>query len=154
MKQVKPLNVAIVGGGPGCKAIMDMIFAEKLSQLNMRLIGVASTDPAAVGFLYAQEKGIYNTRDYRDLYKRKDLDMIIELTGHEEMANDIYRTKPEHVRVMDHVAARVFWDVFQVEEKEDRRTSSLRGVDQTGFCRAEPDIRDRRRRHVHHRQKL
>jgi hypothetical protein len=28
MKQVKTLNVAIVGGGPGCKAIMDMILAE------------------------------------------------------------------------------------------------------------------------------
>jgi len=39
MEQVKTLNVAIVGGGPGCKAIMDMIFAEKFSQLRMKVIG-------------------------------------------------------------------------------------------------------------------
>ena len=57
VKKTKPLKVAIVGGGPGCKAIMDIIFAEKLSQLRMRLIGVASTNPEAVGYQYAQESG-------------------------------------------------------------------------------------------------
>lgn len=117
MKSVKAVNVSIVGGGPGCKAIMDMIFAKKLSQLRMKLIGVACRNPDAVGYRYAQEQGIYTTRDYRDLFKLKDLNMIIELTGHEEVANEISRTKPEHVMLMDHVAARLFWDVFQVEEE-------------------------------------
>ena len=66
MEQYKALNVAIVGGGPGCEAIMDMIFAERLSQLRMKLIGVACTNPEAVGYRYAQDKGIYTTRDYRE----------------------------------------------------------------------------------------
>ena len=117
MKQTEALNVAIVGGGSGCKAIMDMIFAEKLSQLRMKLIGLASTDIKAVGYRYAKEKGVYTTRDYRDLYKLKDLNMIIELTGREEVAHGIARTKPEHIRFMDHAAARVFWDVFQIQEE-------------------------------------
>lgn len=117
MEQVKALNVAIVGGGRGCKAIMDMILAEKLHELRMNLIGVASTDPEAGGYLYAKEKGIYTTRNYRDLYSLKDLNMIIELTGREEVAKEISATKPGHVRLMDHAAARLFWDVFQIEEK-------------------------------------
>lgn len=117
MEQYKPMNVAIVGGGSGCKAIAEMIFAEKLSQLHMKMIGVACTDPKAVGYCYAKEKGVYATTDYRDLYKLKDLDMIIELTRRDDLANEIHRTKPEHVRVMDHVAARVFWDVFRIEEE-------------------------------------
>jgi PAS domain-containing protein len=117
MKQHTTLNVAIVGGGPGCKAIMDMIFAEKLSELRMKVIGVASINSRAVGYLYAKEKGIYTTEDYRELYKLKGLDMIIELTGRDEVANEISQTKPDQVRFMDHVAARLFWDVFQVEEK-------------------------------------
>ena len=119
------LNVAIVGGGPGCKAIMDIIFAEKLSQLRMKLIGVACTNPEAVGYRYAQEKGFYTTRDYRNLYKLKDLNMIIELTGREEVANEIARTKPDHVRVMGNVAARLFWDIFKIEEERiaERRRS-------------------------------
>ncbi|MBW1896734.1 MAG: PAS domain S-box protein [Deltaproteobacteria bacterium] len=117
MGKAKTVNVAIVGGGPGCKAIMDMIFAETLSELRMKLLGVASTDPKAVGYLYAKEKGLYTTRDYRDLYELKDLDMIIEVTGRDEVANEIARTKPSHARFMDHVAARLFWDIFQIEEK-------------------------------------
>jgi PAS domain S-box-containing protein len=117
MEQDKAVNVSVVGGGPGCKAIMDMIFAEKLSQLRMKLIGVACTNPDAVGYRYAQEQGIYTTKDYRDLFKLKDLNMIIELTGHEEVANEISRTKPDQVMLMDHVAAQLFWDVFQIEEE-------------------------------------
>jgi PAS domain S-box-containing protein len=51
--------------------------------------------------------------------------MIIELTRRDDVANEIYRTKPDRVRVMDHVAARVFWDVFQIEEERivERRRS-------------------------------
>ncbi len=94
MEHAKALNVAIVGGGPGCKAIMDMIFAEKLSQLRMKLVGVACTNPKAVGYRYAQEKRIYTTRDYRDLYKLKNLNIIIEVTGRKEVADEISRTKP------------------------------------------------------------
>jgi PAS domain S-box-containing protein len=95
---------------------MDMIFAETLSELRMNLLGVASTDPQAVGYTYAKQKGLFTTRDYRDLYELKDLDMIIELTGRDEVANEIGRTKPSHARFMDHVAARLFWDIFQIEE--------------------------------------
>lgn len=119
------LNVALVGCGPGCKAIMDMIFAEKLSELRMKLIGVACTNSDAVGWHYARERGVYTTRDFRDFYKFKHLDMIIELTGRPEVAREISRTKPEHVRLVDHIAARLFWDVFRIEEKsiEERKRS-------------------------------
>jgi PAS domain S-box-containing protein len=125
MKEAQPLNVAIVGGGPGCIAIMDMMFAEKLSQLRMKLVGVACTNPKAAGYRYAQEKGVHTTRDYRDLYGLEDLGMIIELTGRDEAANEIARTKPSHVRLMDHVSARLFWDIFQIEEErvQERKRS-------------------------------
>jgi len=116
MEEAEALNVAIVGGGPGCKAIMDIIFAEKLRHLQMKLLGVASRNPQAVGYVYAQEKGIYTTNDYRDLYGLEDLNLIIELTGREEVENQILATKPDHIRLMDHVAARLFWDVFQTQE--------------------------------------
>jgi PAS domain S-box-containing protein len=123
MEDMERLNVAIVGGGPGCKAIMDMILAEKLSQLRMKLIGVVSTNPEAPGYLYAQEKEIYTTKDYHDLYEIKDLNIIIELTGRDEVASEIFKTKPPHVRLIDHVTARLFWDIFQIEEEwiEERR---------------------------------
>ncbi len=117
MEEGQVLNVAIVGGGAGCKAIMDMIFAEKLSQLRMKLIGVACSNPDAVGYKYAQGKAIFTTTDYLELYKLPGLNMLIELTGKQGVANEIFRTKPDHVRLMGNVAARLFWDVFQIEEE-------------------------------------
>jgi PAS domain S-box-containing protein len=117
MKEDKALNVAIVGGGPGSKAIMEMIFAERLSQLPMNLIGVADTNPDAIGCQYARERSIYTTKDYRDLYALEDLNLIIELVGGDEVANAIFQTKPDHVRLMDNVTARLFWDIFQIEEQ-------------------------------------
>ncbi len=117
MNQDKALNVAIVGGSPACKAIMDMIFAEKLTQFRMNLIGVADPNPEAVDYRYAQEKGIYATKDYRDLYKLKNLHMIIDLTGRHEVASEISRTKPDHIRLMDQVATSLFKDIFQIEEE-------------------------------------
>ncbi|MBE9572059.1 MAG: PAS domain-containing protein, partial [Proteobacteria bacterium] len=117
MEQPKVLNVGIVGGGPGCRAVMDMIFSDKSKELRMKLIGVADINPNTVGYCYAQERGIYTTKDYHDLYKLKDLNMIIELTGRDDVANKISQTKPDHVRLMDHVAASLFLEVFQIEEK-------------------------------------
>ncbi len=128
MKRAQRLNVAIVGGGSGCKAIMDMMFAEKLHQLRMKIVGVACTNPRAVGYRYAQEKGIYTTTDYRGLYEVEDLDMIIEVTGRDEVAKEIARTKPGHVRLIDHVAARLFWEIFHIEEErlKERKRSEER----------------------------
>ncbi|NVM24100.1 MAG: PAS domain S-box protein, partial [Desulfobacterales bacterium] len=128
MQQVKALNVAIVGGGPGCRAIMDMIFSGKLSQLRMKLIGVADTDPDAVGYRYAREKGIYTTKNYRDLYSLEELNLVIELTGSDVVANKIFLTKPANVRLVDHVVARLFWDLFEIEEQRitDRKLAEGR----------------------------
>jgi len=117
MQVHKALNVGIVGGGRGCKAVMDMILTDKLNRLRMKVIGVVDHNQDAVGYIDAEKRGIFTATDYRDLYKLEGLHMIIELTGGEAVANAIARTKPDHVRFMDHVAARVFWDIFQIEEE-------------------------------------
>ena len=134
MKEDKALNVAIVGGGSGCKEIMNLILAAKFKRLQMNLIGVADISSDTVAHRYAQEQGVYTTQDYRDLYKLKNLDMIINVTGRDEVASEISQTKPDHVRVMDHVTARLFWDVFHVEEE---RTAERK--------RAEEALREDRR---------
>jgi PAS domain S-box-containing protein len=113
----KALNVGIVGGGYGCKAVMDMILTDKLKRLRMKIVGVVDRNQGAVGYAEAKKSGIFTATDFRDLYKLKGLHMIIELTGEEAVANEIAQTKPDHVRFMDHVAARVFWDIFQIEEE-------------------------------------
>jgi len=119
MKEDKALNVAIVGDGSGYKEIMDLILSSRFKRLRMNLVGVADSSSETMAHRNAQEQGIFTTPDYRDLYKLKNLDMIIDVTGRDEVANEISQTKPDHVRVMDHVTARLLWDVFHVEEERN-----------------------------------
>jgi hypothetical protein len=50
MDQPKAIGTASLGGGPGCKAIADMIFSERPSQLPTKLVGVGWANSKAVGY--------------------------------------------------------------------------------------------------------
>jgi hypothetical protein len=63
----------------------------------MSILGVADPNPKPLGFRYAQEKGIYTTKDYRELYKIENLNMIIDRTGRDEIATEISHTKPDRI---------------------------------------------------------
>jgi len=114
---VKATNAAIVGGGKGCKSILEMVQGETLGQFRMRVLGVADTDPEAMGIQYARELGVpFVTTDYRELYQIPHLQVIIELTGDDAVRDEIERTRPRHCRLIDHFGARLFWELHQSEK--------------------------------------
>jgi PAS domain S-box-containing protein len=116
-KSTTPTNAAIVGGGKGCKSILEMVQGDTLGQFRMRVLGVADVDPEAVGIRYAQELGVpFVSTDYRKLYEIPDLRVIIELTGDDAIRDEIERTRPRHLRLIDHYGARLFWEIHQAEE--------------------------------------
>ncbi len=118
-KGKRELNIAIVGGGPGCKAILKMFEKEKFRELKANVIGVADVNENGVGYQYAKMKGIPTATDYQEFYK-DDLNLLIELTGSDEVLAEIMSNKPSSVKVIDHVGARFFWDFIQVEEEKLR----------------------------------
>ena len=112
-----PTNAAVVGGGKGCKSILEMVQSDTLGQVRMRVLGVADVDPEAIGIRYARELGVpFVTTDYRELFEIPDLGVIIELTGDFAVRDEIERTRPRHVRLIDHYGARLFWEIHQAEE--------------------------------------
>ena len=74
------LNLAIVGGGRTCKSFLELLNDEPFSYLNINLVGVCDLNPKAEGLQLAKEMGIFLTNDFMDLFKIKELDVIIELT--------------------------------------------------------------------------
>ena len=78
---MKAYSVAIVGGGPGCLAIMNMISEDRLKQLRMRIVGIADRNLEAPALERARSLGIYTTNDYHSLFAIDGLELIIELTG-------------------------------------------------------------------------
>lgn len=114
---LKTLNVAIVGGGARCKALLGLALGNKLKNFQMHVMGVADPNPQAPGLAYARRHGIFTARDYHDLYKLKPLDLIIEVTGKRAVRDEIVYSKPRHIRIMDHAAANLFWDFLQLEDE-------------------------------------
>ncbi len=110
------INAAIVGGGKGCRSLLKMV-NDILGRFRLRIQGVADVDPQAPGLRYAREIGVpLVTADYRELYEIPGLDLIIELTGSDEVRDEIERTRPRSVSLIDHVGARLLWELTRAEE--------------------------------------
>jgi PAS domain S-box-containing protein len=108
-------NMAIVGGGKFCRKLIKFYREHDLSAHKPNILGVADINSLAEGLRYACQKGIFTTADYRQLYQLKDLQVILEITLDPELPTIIRKTKPAHVKLIDHYHSRYLWDSLQVE---------------------------------------
>ncbi|MBC8420351.1 MAG: PAS domain S-box protein, partial [Desulfobacterales bacterium] len=115
----QPLRVAIVGGGKACCNLLKVLDANRQSRLKMKILGVADTNPEAPGLRYARELNLLTTNDIRDLSDLEGLNLIIELTGSPKVREEILRIIPSNISVMDHMGARLLWDLIQIETEKD-----------------------------------
>jgi two-component system, NtrC family, sensor kinase len=128
------LNIGVIGGGTRCKALLEMFEADRFKRLRGRIVAVADINPQAPGLLFAKEKGIYTTNDYRDFLHMESLDAVIELTGKEELLTDVLRHKRPDLRVWDYAISRLMSDMvtFRGEYKrQEEDVSFYRGVIKT-----------------------
>jgi signal transduction histidine kinase len=112
------LNIALVGGGSGGRALIKFLETHRLRNLHLCIVGVADLSEDAPGVVYARKKGIYTTTDYRDFFSFADLHLLIEITGREDVLDELMRSKPKQVKVIDHLSARLFWDLIEVQEEK------------------------------------
>lgn len=129
------LNVAIVGGGKACLNLLKILDDDRLSRLNMKILGVSDLNPESPGFRYAKELNLFATTKLEELFNLVGLNLIIELTGSEKVREEILRSRPSGISVMDHMAARLLWDLVQIEtekttlERERQRYEGKRKKD-------------------------
>ncbi|MGD9074637.1 MAG: ATP-binding protein [Desulfobacteraceae bacterium] len=103
-----PLNLAIVGGGQACKIFLKLLQREPFPTLNINIVGVCDVNSKAEGFRLASEMGIYTTDNFLDLFKIKDLDAVIELTGSRELLLELIRKRPPGLGVLEHNIGKFF----------------------------------------------
>ena len=111
------INLAIVGGGRACKYFLDLLRIESFTYLKINIVGVCDINPEAEGLVIAKELGIYTTDNFQDLFKIKDLDSIIELTGKENVLLEIIRLRPTGVGVLEHNIGRLMRKLFEVDQR-------------------------------------
>jgi PAS domain S-box-containing protein len=96
-------------------------------ELNIEVACVVDTQVDAPGFVFAAEQGIHTLTDYRAALSLPGVELVIELTGNSEILADLYHNIHPGVRVIDHVSARVFWDLIRLEHslREELKTRAV-----------------------------
>ncbi|MBW2296165.1 MAG: PAS domain S-box protein [Deltaproteobacteria bacterium] len=112
------INIAIVGGGRFCKALLEAILDGFDQDQSPVILGVADPNAYAVGRLYAKKKGIFTTGDYKELYALKGLHLLIELTKDISVSEEIKRSKPGSVQFIDFFEARSLLDRLHIKNKK------------------------------------
>ena len=110
------LNVAIVGGGRAGKFLLEFFEKNTFPFLDVKIVGVCDINPDAEGLRLAQEMGIYTTHDFRDLFKIKGLDSVIEVTGSRDLLLELIRQRPKEVGVIEHNIGRLLRNFVMLDQ--------------------------------------
>ncbi|MDP4978339.1 MAG: hypothetical protein NWQ21_02695, partial [Desulfobacterales bacterium] len=119
-------NIAIIGGGRFCKIFLEYLYDKNFMDRSPTLLGVADINPHAEGLLFADRMGIFTTRDYRELYRLENLQVLIEMTDDVSLGDTIQETKPEGVELIDHIDARAIWSSLQLEREKRQALKELK----------------------------
>jgi two-component system, NtrC family, sensor kinase len=110
------MKIAVIGGGRRCRTFLEMLDAQRFPNLQAHIVAVADIDDHAAGMRLAREKGIYTTNDYHDFFHIEELDLVIELTGQEDLLKDFLQNYPAKVRVLEATISKLFSDLIQFQE--------------------------------------
>jgi PAS domain S-box-containing protein len=124
------MKTVIIGGGKGCRAIIELTLGDYLTELPLEIMCVADPDQEAPGLLFARKHRIPTTADMNSALALPGMEMVIELTGQDKVLRQIYEIIPTGVKVIDHVTAHVFWDVARAREDERRHIERLERLEQ------------------------
>jgi len=119
------MKTAIIGGGRGCQAIIELAKSAFLKELQLDVILVADVDPNAPGMRRAREYEIEITTDMMNVLRHPDVEIIIELTGSDEVLREIYRLLPEGMKLIDHTFAHIFWDLVNAQEERRNQLEEM-----------------------------
>jgi PAS domain S-box-containing protein len=114
-QEVVPLRLGIVGGGKAAHEVLQLISGDRRHKRRIKILGVADLDIEAAGIILAQSLKIPTFQDYAHLLAEKP-DLILELTGNPQVREQVIQQKDPHTQIIDHIKARLFWDLLCYEE--------------------------------------
>jgi signal transduction histidine kinase len=126
---VPDVNVIFVGGGKGCYDILHLLDTYNPAILRPHVLGIADPNPEAKGRKYAEEIGIPTLDDYQAFLVDDRVDLIIELTGNDEVLADIHAGKLPTIKVLDHLGAMFLWEIIDIQEEKLRLEKKVSDLD-------------------------
>ena len=119
------MNIAIVGGGERSLRLMEIIQHHSFQEIKPEIIAVADTNMRSPAVIKAMEQGLFVTDQYRDFLEVDNVDLIVELTGSDEVYNDIISRKRSNVRAISSRTAQLFWEIARVSNLQKKTHQEL-----------------------------
>ena len=119
------MNIAIIGAGNQGSRLMDVLQQHEFEEVQPAIVIVADLNPDAAGMVRARRLGIPTTNDYNDVFKRTDVDLIVELTGKRDVLLDILSKKDISVRAISSKVVKLFWEISRVSASEKKARQEL-----------------------------
>ncbi len=124
------MKTVIIGGGKGCRAVIDLATGAFLRELTLNIQCVVDTDPDAPGMLRARELGMNTCTDMAEALALPDIELVIELTGQDKVLEKIYKMLPSGTRLVDHTFAHIFWDLVNAQQEQQSQLREITDLQQ------------------------
>ncbi len=122
------VRIGLVGGGSFCSEFMEDVYSYGKQYTNgAEIVAVADPDIQSPGVQLAHKLGLKTVTDYHDLYEPDyDINLLICMKPDEDVFEDIFRTKPDHIRLLAHQVFCLLWNTVKLHEKAlEERTEEL-----------------------------
>lgn len=123
------MKTVIIGGGKGGQALIELASGSFLKELTLDIQCVVDPDLDAPGMLYARTLGLRTSDDFEEALSLPGIELVIELTGQDKVLAEINRIVPPGIRVIDHIFARIFWDLVNAQEELSRRLQEVTALE-------------------------
>lgn len=106
-----PTKIVLVGAGRGGSLLLPIFH----SSADIEVVGVADKNPQAPGLKIAERLNIPVTYDFMGLIRRKDIDVIVNVTGDSSVSQQINENKEHRVQLIGGSGAHLFWKLMEDE---------------------------------------
>lgn len=102
-------RVAIIGGGKGGTALMEIFAEDPL----VKIVGLAEIRKSTRGIRLARQLRIPVTRDYRTLLRRKNVDLVIDVTGNPDVERALMQVQAPQLAIVGGASAKFMWQLIE-----------------------------------------
>jgi len=113
-----PTRVAIIGAGAGGSALLSILVGDPLVQL----VGIAEINPKAPGLRLAKRHSIPIVRDYKELLRSENIDLVIDVTGHRKVEEALAEFDRAGVAVIGGTSAKFMWQLMEAHVRANAET--------------------------------
>ena len=117
------MKTVFIGGGAGCRDVLELYDRGGLSFLDLEILAVVDLNDDAPGMKHARSRGWHTMGSIHDAMALPGLELVVEVTGVEDVLDDVYFLLPPGVCLLDHVLAKLFWELDRTDQhlKEELR---------------------------------